>query len=116
VDLDTVITLLGAAGFGSLLTVLVRYWTTRRASYSDRLFSERKEAYLGLLESWVRQENEDFSEPSFRDVGHWHLRCELVASSEVFACLDEWKSSIPGSKARRDATDALKAAMRKDLC
>lgn len=113
---NTVVTLLGAAGFGSLLTVKLRHWTSRSADHSDRLFNERKEAYLGLLESWVRQENEEFSETSFRDVGHWVLRCELVASNNVFDCLQNWKSSAPGSEARTIATDALKAAMRMDLC
>ena len=81
----------------------------------NRSFQERKEAYIGLLESWVRQENDNFSETSLFDVGHWVLRAELVASAKVFSLLKMWQETVPGSMERKQTTDALKAAMRQDL-
>ena len=107
--------LLGFVGIGSLLTVLVQAWISSRAVKKERQRLERKEAYIGLLEAWVRQENLGFSGETLRDVGHWVLRVELVASDSVLKALRNWVSSTPGSSDRSAATDALKNAMREDL-
>ncbi len=102
-------------GAGSLLTALVQIILNNRAISRRRQYDERKEAYIGLLEAWVRQENESFTDESSRDVGHWVLRSELVASAPVFDFLQKWKNTEPGSAERIDATDCLKQAMRDDL-
>jgi len=102
-------------GAGSLLTALVQIILNNRATSKRRQYDERKEAYIGLLEAWVRQENEGFTDASLFDVGHWVLRSELVASAPVFALLKIWKDAEPGSAERIDATDRLKLAMRDDL-
>jgi hypothetical protein len=107
--------LLGAFGLGSVVTAVVQSWLSLRAQTKNRSFQERKEAYIGLLESWVRQENDNFSETSLFDVGHWVLRAELVASAKVFSFLKMWQETVPGSMERKQTTDALKAAMRQDL-
>jgi hypothetical protein len=107
--------LLGFVGIGSLLTVLVQAWVSSLATKKERQRLERKEAYLGLLEAWVRQENLGFSDETLRDVGHWVLRVELVASDRVLKELRNWVSSEPGSPDRSLATEALKNAMRSDL-
>ena len=102
-------------GAGSLITALVQFILNNRATSQRRQYDERKEAYIGLLEAWVRQEDERFSDASCRDVGHWVLRSELVASAPVFALLKKWKDTEPGSAERIDVTDRLKSAMRDDL-
>lgn len=102
-------------GAGSLLTALVQIILSNRAISRRRQYDERKEAYIGLLEAWVRQESEGFKDTSFLDVGHWVLRSELVASASVFALLKKWKDTQPGSIVRIDTTDRLKSAMRDDL-
>ena len=107
--------LLTAFGLGSVVSAGVQSWLDARKEARRSRFSERKEAYLGLVESWVRQENIGISANSERDVGHWLLRCQFVASPNVFVLLSDWEHSAPGSTERSNATKLLKEAMRDDL-
>lgn len=107
--------LLTAFGVGSVVSALIQSLLVLRSQNSARSFAERKEAYIGLLEAWVRQENEGISYEAKLDVGHWVLRCELVGSKTVFVELQNWKDCAPGSDRRIASTKSLKAAMRADL-
>lgn len=109
------LTLLGAFGIGSVITTIVQAYFNSKSADRTRNYNERKEAYIGLLEAWVRQEKHDFNPETFLDVGHWTLRVELVASQKVFEKVREWADSVPGSDQRIEITKALKAAMRDDL-
>ncbi|MCQ0092929.1 hypothetical protein [Roseovarius sp. M141] len=107
--------LIAAFGIGSLLTVLVQRFLETRSLSRQRQYDERKEAYVGLLESWVRGEDANFTDASARDTGHWLLRAQLVASPKVHDMLSEWGETKPGSDERISATKKLKSAMREDL-
>jgi len=107
--------LLTAFGVGSIVTVLVQYVLANRSSAKRRTYDERKEAYIGLAEAWVKQEQEGVSGQNMLDVGHWVLRCQFVAPPEMLPLLKKWAASEPGSLERIEATDQLKAAMRNDL-
>ncbi|UWR48174.1 hypothetical protein [Phaeobacter inhibens] len=100
---------------GSVVTAFVQNWLSLRTQTKIRVFQERKEAYIGLLEAWLKQENSKYCEASFFDVGHWVLRAELVASPSVFSLLKKWQETDPGSPDRIQATNDLKTAMRHDL-
>lgn len=81
-------------GVGSLLTALVQILLNNRTASRQRIYDERKEAYVGLLEAWVRQETGVVTEATMKDVGHWVLRSQLVASQPVFDLLKNgWKLS-----------------------
>jgi hypothetical protein len=107
--------LLGAFGLGSVVTTVVQSLLSSRIEKHGRIFQERKEAYVGLLEAWVEQEDNNFDSKSYRDVGHWFLRSELVASKLVLEALRNWSASDPGSSDRIEATKTLKSKMRDDL-
>jgi len=107
--------LLGALGIGSILSAVIQWVLVTRNQNKRDSYKERKEAYIGLIEAWVRQENHNFDDISYRDVGHWTLRCELVASNFVFDALEQWQGAEPGSEKRIAATNHLKAMMRNDL-
>ena len=110
-----IFTIVTAFGLGSILTVIVQYYVSNRSAVKHRKYDERKEAYIGLLEAWVRQESADFSQATMKDVGHWILRSQLVASEGVYTLLSDWMEAEPGSKVRIDVTNRLKSAMRDDL-
>ena len=110
-----VISLLTAFGMGTLITAIVQWYISTRFEAKKRQYDERKEAYVGLLESWVRQENNGFTKDSERDVGHWHLRAQLVASERVYGLLCGWIGTEPGSSERIEITQKLKMTMRDDL-
>ncbi|MGB0920245.1 MAG: hypothetical protein ACPG1C_02875 [Alphaproteobacteria bacterium] len=76
------VSLLGAAGIGSVLTVLVQSWLVDKEKRELRSFSERKEAYVGLLQAYHRAAVEGGDEAA-KEFAHWQMRCELVAPPSV---------------------------------
>ena len=109
------LSIITAFGLGSILTSFVQWFVANRSTIKQRKYDERKEAYVGLLESWVRQEKENFSGTSELDVGHWLLRSQLVASENVYSLLESWGDTVPGADDRVEITKKLKSAMRDDL-
>ena len=109
------VALLTAFGVGSAVTAGIQYFLATRSAAMRRSYDERKEAYIGLVEAWVNQEQEGNSSKNSLDVGHWHLRCQFVAPKGMLPILEKWAAAKPGSAARIEATDQLKSAMRNDL-
>lgn len=109
------ISLLSAFGFGSVVSVIAQWYFSNRMAIQERKYRERKEAYIGLLESWANQDKSEFAPHTSIDVGHWHLRATLVASKNVHLLLMKWMELTPGSDERIKVTNDLKEAMRSDL-
>lgn len=118
--MDTMITLLSAAGLGgvigSVMTSLLQAWLSRKASLDERKFREKKEAYAGLLNA-IYQTAHERSQVSIKEAGYWRARCDLVGSEKVrdltkhlFDLADGTPN--PGIPV---AESALLAAMRVDL-
>ena len=109
------VSLLSAFGVGAIVSAVIQNFLTTRSQNKRNAFSERKEAYIGLWEAFQRQDIARHTKESEFDVGHWFLRCELVASEKVLENLRDWTTTTPGSDERIAATKLLKAAMRDDL-
>jgi hypothetical protein len=105
-----IIQFLSAFGLAAIITALVQAWLSQRADIAKRNFQEKKEAYVGVLDSFRIYFSEESSENQ-RNVAYWHARCELVASPEVRSIL---KRMIEKDK-NAGAIDELQIAMRKDL-
>lgn len=112
--MDNILALLTAFGVGSIVSAVIQFFLSNRAAEKKHIYNERKEAYIGLLESWQMQEMKGFSDDTKLEVGHWFLRCRLVASKNLDKRLQDWMHT-EGTEARPKATDALKEAMRLDL-
>ena len=114
--------LLSAAGvggvIGSLLTTLIQTWFARKQVRETRVFEEKKEAYIGLLDAILASEVSP-SEGASLTVGHWHNRCDLVGTSTIRQLLIEYKRTNPVNgmvhPERPTVMQALKQAMRDDL-
>lgn len=74
--------LLAGFGIGSVITVLFQWVLARWDSGRSLRYQERKDAYLGLWEALHRSDVEGTEAAAF-NVGHWAVRCELVAPAEV---------------------------------
>ena len=118
-----ILQLLSAAGIGgiigSLLTTVAQAWLSHKSYLANRNFQEKKEAYIGFLESLHRSEIEGTQEASLR-VGHWLNRCELVGSKAVRMLSYKITETNPtkGGGVHPDRLQVLgnlKIAMRKDL-
>lgn len=106
--------LVTAFGFGSIVSVLIQAVLSQRGQRVLRDFEERKAAYIGFWEA-IRRQDRKFDEGSKIDLGHWIVRCELVAPVSVREALDYWNNMVPDDAQRPMATAALKESMRKDL-
>lgn len=113
-----IIQLLSAAGLGgivgSLLTTVVQSWLAHKSYIANRRFQEKKEAYVGLLDSYhkaaVKNSNEAAKEFAF-----WQMRCELVAPDKVRKAIQEIVDSNEDTQRRQVDHEKLKEVLRKDL-
>lgn len=119
----TLLQWLAAAGIGgvigSLITSIVQAWSSQRTQLAARNFQEKKEAYVGFLESLHRSDVEQTRETSMA-TGHWFNRCELVASKEVRDAAKRIFETNPspggdGHPDRPAVIEELRRAMRRDL-
>lgn len=110
-----VLNLLTAFGLGSLISVVAQSYFGMRSETRRTVFQERKEAYIGLLESWRDQDIEGINKKNRYEVGHWMLRCQLVASKELKDQIELWTQFEPGSDQRIGVTQKVKELMRRDL-
>ena len=106
--------LITAFGIGSIVSTVVQTVLAQRGQKKQRSFDERKAAYIGFWEA-IRRQDRKFDEGSKIDLGHWIVRCELVAPASVRQALEKWNELEPGSVDRPDATEKLKHSMRVDL-
>ena len=113
--MEVILGLLGGFGIGSVLTALVTHWTSRRASIQDRWYQERREAYLGLLQS-LHDAAVAASDEASRAYALWQTRCDLFGSPEVARCAQRIVETNDGPRSDRNAAFRdLLAAMRADL-
>jgi hypothetical protein len=121
--MDLIITFLSAAGLGGIIggavTSLLQAWLSKRATLGERRFREKKEAYIGYLNAIHRSEVEGTSEAA-KNVGHWQILCDLVASAPVRSHIARTFATNPLNDGnphpeRPKAMADLKTAMRADL-
>lgn len=111
-----IIQLISAAGLGgvigSLLTALFQAWLNHRSYIANRDFEQKKEAYIGLIDSYRAAVLKSGKEEQ-KNFGFWAIRCELVANSKMTACLEEMKKGTPDQQ-EKAFKEAIKL-MRQDL-
>ena len=113
-EINLILSLLTAFGLGSVLTTLVQSWLSNRANRFNRMFDERKEAFIGLLEAYHKAAVEP-SDLNSKNFAYWQMRCELVASNNVKIKIQDVVNTNNDQQARYVAHDAMKEAMRNDL-
>lgn len=113
--MELVSVLIGGLGIGSLLTALVNQFIARRAVTSDRLYAEKREAYLGLLNA-LHQAAVHPSNENSKHFALWQTRCELFGSDAVAAQAQKMVETNDGPREyRHTAFRALIDAMKTDL-
>ena len=106
--------LISGFDLGALVTVLIKEWISHKTHISKRNFQEKKECYVGLLESYHRAavEGTDLAAKNF---AYWQMRCELVAPYVVRKAIREIVDTNENRKARYLAHENLKNCLRKDM-
>jgi hypothetical protein len=106
--------LLTAFGVGSIVSVGVQSWLDSRKENQRRRSSEKREAYVGLLDAYRKAAIENTPD-SRKNFGYWELRCRLVASDRVANAIRVFATTEPAGSDRNKTQDELILAMRNDL-
>lgn len=80
--MEWLLRLLGGLGLGSLLKSIIDHLYSRRAVVGDRLYQEKREAYLGLLDA-IHKAAVEPSPHRSKDHELWQARCQLFGSDDV---------------------------------
>ena len=108
------LTLLTAFGAGSVVSVAFQSWLENERTKKQRLFVERREAFVGLLDAYHRVARENTPEARL-NFGYWVLRCRLVASQSVQSEIEKFSDAFPGGGDLKTAEERLLLSMRHDL-
>ena len=113
--MEWLLPLLGGLGLGSLLKSVIDHFYSRRAAKNDRLYQEKREAYIGLLEA-IRNAAVQPSDQHSMDYGLWQARCQLFGSEDVSRRAQAILDSNDAPLVEREvAFRALLASMKEDL-
>jgi hypothetical protein len=107
--------LIGGLGIGTLLTSITTHFMTRHASFRDRLYQEKRAAYLGLLDALHNAATHP-SDENAKAYALWQTRCALFGSTEVMSAAQEMVDTNDAPlETRNVAFHKLLRAMRVDL-
>jgi hypothetical protein len=108
--------LLGGLGIGSLLSAIVNHHLAVRSKLKDRLYEEKRETYLGMIQA-LRDCCVRPSLETVKTYGAWHDRCKLFGSEDVVRASQQYieTSNDIGGEARAKAYKELFEEMRSDI-
>lgn len=101
-------------GIGTLLQTVASHFISRKSAVSDRLYQEKREAYLGLLDALQRAAVKHSNENA-KNYAVWQHRCDLFGSPEVARHAEEMVLTNDKPQERAEAFRKLIEAMRDDL-
>lgn len=107
--------IVGGLGFGTLINTAYSDWRTRAAKRTDRLYEEKRNAYLGLLDALHKAAVEP-SDAASKAFALWQTRCNLFGSEEVSLYAQRIIDTNNGPRSERnEAFNGLLKAMKTDL-
>ncbi|MFM5335655.1 hypothetical protein ACET97_03830 [Aeromonas enteropelogenes] len=107
--------IVGGLGIGTLLNSIISNVIARSAKRTDRLYEEKRNAYLGLLDA-LHKAAVHPSDATSKEFALWQTRCNLFGSEEVSRYTQRIIDTNDGPRSERnDAFDGLLKAMKTDL-
>ncbi|HCM14819.1 MAG TPA: hypothetical protein DHW79_02525 [Candidatus Cloacimonas sp.] len=114
-DITTIVVyLIGGIGIGSVITTIITTLSRKREILNERVYKEKRGAYLGLLRSLHNAAVEP-SDKNAKEYALWQTRIQLFGSKESADFAQKIVDTAPGSSARNLAFEGLLKAMRDDL-
>jgi hypothetical protein len=114
--MEWLLPLIGGLGIGSLLSAIVNQLLSNKMKLKGRLYEEKRETYLGLIEA-LRNCDIHPSRENAKAYGAWHVRCKLFGSDEVVKSsqrLIDTCNDVHGDAPARVYEDLFEA-MRRDI-
>lgn len=104
----------GGLGLGTLINSLYTSYSSQKSVRVQRLYGEKRDAYIGLLNALhvaaISPSNE-----SSKNYALWQTKCSLFGSKDVIEAAQMIVETNDNRKRRDIAFDSLLNAMRKDL-
>jgi hypothetical protein len=114
-DYNTLLGIIGGLGIGTLLNSVISNLMTKKAKQNERLYEEKKSAYLGLLTAFHKAAVKPSTEAS-KEYALWQTHCSLFGSDKVACYAQKIVDTNDGPRSERDkAFKGLIDAMRADL-
>ena len=108
------LTLIGGFGIGTIVTTIVQHFLKRKSYKDDRIYQERKEVFIGILQTIEDLQN-NFSKEKSSRLGYWIARSKLVATNSVNKELAILVQTKAVSQERDTSMENLLLLMKKDL-
>ncbi len=113
--MEWLLPLLGGLGGGTLLTTIVNNFLANKKARGDRHYAEKREAYVGLLNSFHLAAVSP-SDKNSKDYALWQTRVRLFGSPKVTMAAQHIVDTNTGPREARDlAFEELLTGMREDL-
>ena len=114
-EINTILAVFGGLGVGSLITSLVTHYTNQKAKQKERRYEEKKDAYLGLLNS-LHDAAVNPSDKASKSFALWQTKCQIFGSYNVSRYAQAIVDTNDGPREERElAFQSLLDAIRKDL-
>lgn len=112
--LNVISLFIGGLGIGSLINSYAKNAIEEKRSKRERLYQEKRDAYIGLLEA-IHTAAVEPSERASKTYALWQTRCLIFGTPKVadFAAL--FAEGVPGTKERNEVFDMLLLEIRKDI-
>jgi hypothetical protein len=113
--MDWLLPLVGGLGIGALIKSVFDHFMSRRAIVTDRLYQEKRETYLGLLNA-LHEAAVNPSDENSKTYALWQTRSQLFGSDQVAKYAQALVDTDGGPReARSAAFKSLIEAMKSDL-
>lgn len=115
--MEWILPLVGGLGIGAVIKSVIDHFNARRAVSQDRLYQEKREAYLGLLGA-LHKAAVKHSDENSKEFALWQTRCQLFGSPDVSRFIQAIVDSNDGPSVDREAAfrgmvDAMRADLRR---
>lgn len=113
-DFNVLLGIFGGLGIGTLVNSAYTLHRGRQSQMQDRLYSEKREAYLGLLQS-LHDAAISPSDANSKNFALWQTRCSLFGSQEVSTYIQAIIDTNDGPREDREhAFQKLLDEMKKE--
>lgn len=107
--------IVGGLGIGTLLNSIITNLIARSTKRTDRLYEEKRNAYLGLLDA-LHNAAVQPSDAASKEFALWQTRCNLFGSEEVSQYAQMIIDTNDGPRSERDkAFYSLLKTMKSEL-
>ncbi|MBT0723099.1 hypothetical protein HH682_01315 [Rosenbergiella sp. S61] len=114
-DYNIILGVIGGLGIGTMLNSAITSLLNKKTKKDERLYEEKRNAYLGLLSS-IHKSAISPSEEASKEYALWQTHCSLFGSKQVVHYSQKIVDTNDGPREERhDAFNKLIESMRNDL-